>query len=900
MKKWKLIVLISSLVLVVAVTVTLIIIFNYHKKDSGDYNYPSVIPAISDADETFMTLGSRNISNQEMYNMTITSYGSTSMVDLMDAKLFNLDDISASDVESAIKDLYASSNEIDLDEVNLEDAEQTKTFKDQMALQGAFTDEDIDFMIRLDIARNNYAKEQLLKEIKAFTKTEEQEHFFSENQVNTACSDLENFQTKVKAIILTFRSESEAVKLLKSHGISTSNLSLGWKTVDSVPLTKDQIIEKFIELYNDIHLTELTLDDFPYLSDSDVSNISSVISNTLFNKLVDIEDASDLLKSYTANPNNKSYLNNYYYLVLRIDTSEPLDIDAFFNEIESDTLSEEHKVLFDKLVDNYLTSTYINKKLYELRLSQNPKIYDERLDLAFEAQVTSSLGSGYTLTTEENNKIIITFGDNQITADELFSYMIEHFGAVVSMQFVNFYCLMNETYSTVYNFETKTRLDDFDASYESSITPLKTSLENGELESYGYPATYGFENFLRDYGGLTYPDDAICLGEAYSLALSSYSGSKVYAVSSETDALYEKFNKAYLEHTLDLNDFLEEFNNAGEDVQNSVAYQIMKYFNEFFSVKAINLTYFVDENGDANPEELTKDEREQGELITNAFIYLAKNNPTNIGESLDPVVNLASQILKAIKAGNYAPYNSINLSTVEERLGRLITIYNLSSIDDEVFSSFKRLHLRIVLTSETTYTHENAVEGLKPVMKDLWLKILNKELLLDNGSYAYFERTTVVNPKSTALKAIGITTDTPYYLKNSVEVNNKVSKYIVNEVVNITWYQFYEGEDQVITEMLPPSQRLELLVTYYAISQISSENRTFQQQKLYEDYAPVDFESPYVTNIISAAYGVVIDSERITNTLNTLRIALLNNETVKFANSKYKSQSICIMELLNA
>ena len=87
MKKWKLIALISSLVLVVAVTISLILIFTYEKKEEPDYHYPTLIPTITSADDPFITLGTRNISNLEMYNMTIITYGLTSMNDLIDQKV---------------------------------------------------------------------------------------------------------------------------------------------------------------------------------------------------------------------------------------------------------------------------------------------------------------------------------------------------------------------------------------------------------------------------------------------------------------------------------------------------------------------------------------------------------------------------------------------------------------------------------------------------------------------------------------------------------------------------------------------------------------------------------------------------------------------------------------------
>lgn len=900
MKRWKLITLISSLVLVIAVAVTLIIIFNYKKKDSVDYTYPSVIPEISNADESFFKVGSRDISNLEMYNMTIVSYGLSSLVDLMDQKIFDLSTVTLDEITEKKISLYASANGIEKEEVDFNNEEQTRIFQKQMALQGCMDEETIEKAIKLDIVRNKYAKEQLLKEIKEYTATENDPHFFSINQLNNASSELDEFKTTIKTIVLSFRSESEAVKLLKEFGVSTSNLNNGWKTEEGTPFTKEQIIDTYISMYNYINNKEYTIDDFPYVSATELSKISSVISNVVFNNYEDIDETIDLKKSYTYNPNKKSYLSNYYYLALRIDTNKPFDSDEFFAELDKFEISEKYQALFDKLVDNYLTTTYINKVLYQLRCEQKPKIYDERLDYGFSNQVVASLGDNhYTLTTDESKEIICEFNNKKITADELFQYMMANYGPIVSLQFVNFYILFNDTYSTIYNFETKTRLADYDASYEESINSLKKSLENGELEQYGYSRYYGFDNFLRDYGGLTYKDDAICLGSAYSLALSSYSGSRAYATSAATDELYAKFNQAYITKDITLSSFLNYFNNLDGEIKNSVVYQIIDNFNQFFSIKALSITYFKDTVGDANGEELTVEERSKAELLVNAVIYLAKNNPTNLSPSTDPVINLASRILTAVKAGKYRPYNDFNLSTVENRIDRLLLIYNVSPINDEVFGEFKQLNIRISNNGETTYVNNNATDEIKPVFRTLWLKILDGELLLDNGKYAYFERTKVINPPSTALKAVGITSSTPYYLMNGIEKNYKTTKYIITEVVNTTWYQFYEGEDKIITELIPANQRLDCLTIYYAISLIESAKRTQQQQKAYDDNAPVDFETPYVTNIVGPAYDKIVDSDLINKVLNNARAKLVENDTVYFNDNRFKEHCVLIMQLLS-
>ena len=898
MKKWKLIALISSLVLVVAVTISLILIFTYEKKEEPDYHYPTLIPTITSADDPFITLGTRNISNLEMYNMTIITYGLTSMNDLIDQKLLDLDSVSEDELLAKKRELYASIQGIEESEVDLDDEEQKKQFEEQMALQGFFGEEVIDKMLKLDIARQKLGKAKLQEEMANYVPTVEQPIFFSETEIDAVYQNMDDLCQKVKAIIIPFRSEGEATKLMKELGINTSKLNNGWVNSEGTTFTKDEIIDLFLAMYNKVYNSDLTKDEIPTYSKNELSQISSVITNNVFNNLADIETAENLKEAYVYNPMGKSYLTNYYYLAIRVETIDQFDLNKFYEDYNNDSLTGAYLELYQQLCDNYVSSSYINQLLYQMRFDKGLKIYDERLDISYYAQSYSAIGDKYQETLEESNQYVATFTGGSITADELFQEMMDRYGAVVAMQFANFYALFNDSYSTVYDFEHKTRLADYETAYNDSIATLKTSLENGEFENYGYSRYYGFENFLRDYSGLTYLDDAICLMDPYDLALDSFAGSLVYAHSDATLELYQKFNEAYVKKTIDIDAFLNYCDNLDDKVKESVIYKIIEQFNSFFSVKASTITYFIDENGDSLGKVMSEEEQAQGELLVKAILYLAKTNPQKMdAESTDPVYLLAQKIFNAIKAGKYSPYNNLSLSTLVERMNRLILIYNGSSLDDEIFGSFKALNLRLSYTTDTTYYSTNVNEAAVPVLRDFWLSILSEELVLDSGKKAYFERTTEIN-NETALKAIGISADAPYIIKDGVLMNNKVTRFIVTEVVNTTWYHFNEDSEGKITELIPSDQRLDILVNYYALSLIESEKRTKQQQDLYEQSSPVDFEAPYISNIIGPAYDALIASTTITEKLNKVRISLLQNETINFTNEKNKDRALWIMDLL--
>ena len=145
MKKWKLIAIISSVLIVVALATTLIIIFtrNNNKPDDGStYKYPSVEPTLSNPNDVFIQLGSRGVTNLEIYNAGILSYGLNVLNDLIDTKLFSDLNISDEELLNHKRSIYATYNEIeeDLDSESLLEkgtteqpiVETTRRIKDEM------------------------------------------------------------------------------------------------------------------------------------------------------------------------------------------------------------------------------------------------------------------------------------------------------------------------------------------------------------------------------------------------------------------------------------------------------------------------------------------------------------------------------------------------------------------------------------------------------------------------------------------------------------------------------------------------------------------------------------------------------------------------------------------------
>lgn len=920
MRKGKLITLISSIVIVVAIAVTLIIVFAGDGKDN--YKYPSKQPTITNKEEVFIKLGNRDVTNEDIYNTGVLTYGLNTLVDLLDEKFLDVT-YTSEEYEAHKKQLYASYNGISVDEVTYSE-EQVKTVNDQMFLNGYTTEAEIERAIKLDLIRTKFAKEEFQKYVNAYEPTEKKPYFFTDTEMQNAINSIDEYKETIKALYIVFRSENEAKLLMKKYGVNTNNLVNGWYKSDGTAFTSEEIVNIYINMYNEVNQTNITKDDVKSYTQSELSSVSSTLASAVFGTLKDIDkvgtDQIALKDCYVSNPSGKKYLNNYYYLAIRLSSNQPVTIkqykDVSANGTTDAALQEKVNKVTDKLIDNALTSSVINAFLYKARVDAGIQIYDERLDFDFDSNFDNAIvyfekvPCTYALTTDVSDDYVATINKGEevvsVTADELFETMTKRYGTLISVQYMNYFLFFNEKYTNVYDFENKKQLENYIISYNKNINTMKESLENGEMASSGYPAKYGWENFLRDYFGLTDPNETVMLGEAYDKAVDNYIRSFFTITSDNAELIYTKLMEVYR----DGKGTIEDYNNyvASFDpstYENTLVYQICKNFTEYFDVKVVKVNYYFDYDFDGIADEVTDEANNAAakELLS-ALYYLAENNYSNIpvNENTPSERVLASKILNAMKANNYPPYSKLTASTVEERIKTLVQIFNISSVDDEIFGVYKKMNLRLSVSSESTYTDESAPEELVESLKSVWNEVLKGTLKLEDGSYASFPLAEVVNPDTTALSAEGINAENPYFLNGYTTIDNITSIVFITEVTNTTWYHYYKntdnfGKEIIVKELMPAIDRITSFTRYYELSLIDTSDLNSEELIEFNNKTPISFEVPFVKNTLGAAYDDLYNSEVSDLYLNTIRTELLNNGTFKFTNDTFKAECFKMIEL---
>ena len=914
MKKWRLIAIISSIVIVAAVAITLIVIFTSNDKE--EYKYPTVQPQISNADRVYAYLGTKKVTREDLYLSGLINYGLTTLIDLVDEKIIDVTYTEEQYLEHK-KGIFSVYNDIDVEEVDLNNPDQIKGYEEEMIKQGYHTAEAREKALILDLKRTLHTEKLFKDYIAAFkpiidedTKEVLQPIYYTTTQIESVIEA--TYPTESDVIYLVFRSENEALNILKANDIDTSKLYSGWVHASTgAAFTKEEVIKTFEKIYkelNGIGAEDETpvAEKFTYTS---LSEVNANIAKKVFNTLEALDTTENPKNAYVAKP--EKYLTNYYYLALRLTKNVKMTADQFVEKYQANSTEEAFKKVNDTLFDNVFTSAVINSFLYYNRYNSGAKIYLESLDAAFLSSCNSAMTTyykelSYSLTTEESSKYVAQFGDATITADELCDAIIERYGPVIMSEHINRYVLFSKDYSTVYDYENDVTLKDFDIYKASNIDTLKTSLENNELADYGFPSSYGWENFVVDYFGTRNENQLILISDAYKDALNTFIGS-FYTTSTDTvNDIYQKFLAAYRDGTITITEYEAYLNTLNKETyENTITYQIIKNFTEFFNVNAGILSYYYDEDFDGAADEVSDEIASYGQQLIDAIYYLAENRFNNANEitGTKEYQVLAKNILKGIKDGKYSPYTAITGDTVEERIEKLVTIFNISPINDEVFGIYKSNGLRVKLSKSTTYSNATAGTELGKILNEVWNKISNKTLV-HNGETVYFELADDSNTSVNAKNAIGISPEAPYKVTSNYTYNNTTGIVYMTQATNSTWYTYckeYQNLFPVLSDGSINVEYLETMIRYYLLKLEDSASLTEEETKFLNSVTKLStFQTNYLTNIYKKVHDYIFGDDTTEQLLLNIRQKLITDQKVKFVNEDDLNNFLKLMELVNA
>lgn len=550
---------------------------------------PKAVPTVSNPDSSFLQIGNYKISKKEAYYQLLVAYG-------LEALLNEVDDATLPAVE----------NEDDfqeyLDDVIYGDEEKSEEllneYLEDLTLSGLSANpEDENYYVnhhRLVYRRLQYAK--------SVYKSEMTDETFSEEDKKNAFES--NYRKENELIIIRFNSQKEANDYLKAQNIDLNNVNNGW--IQNGTKLED-VKSVFTAIYNEVNglVNAEAAKTYKY---SDLTEINGSLANAAYN--LPVNGYTKVATTY----------GSYVYLVYKV--SETGNLDSEGNEVTYEAKAND---VIDILVDGAVSSTYATKVSLENHIKHNLKIYDLGLENVYKTSYNSvyeALGyeadeyEAFKTTEDESSTVLFSYELNgtkvEVTADDVYNSLAHKYGNYIASLYLKQYIVLKD--NAVYNIETGAILDQetYDEYYEAEVTEYKEAFEKGDYASLGYPSSYGWTNFVRDYLGLLSEEKILI-----NLDSTLY-----------TESLDEYKEQFYL------NDKIEEDEEGNVlPVDNKVQLKMEEIFNAYFSATAIGIKAYIDKDFDGQADEIEDESSEKA--LLNELIELVFEKVSQSEESID-------------------------------------------------------------------------------------------------------------------------------------------------------------------------------------------------------------------------------------------------------------------------
>ena len=528
-----------------------------------------------------------------------------------------------------------------------------------------------------------------------------------------------NYKGDVKVALVFFDSYNEAVEALKEAGVTLTDY-----TTQSWNLTEAQVKEVFVKLNAATTGVSKSFDDLTTsYTYKDLAALNSVIATGVYalNGLNEVgtvvdEETVVLEDCYTVVP---QVYGSKFYLALNVEEEATPELETVKEEI------------YGKLLETKVTLKYIAYVQYKNILAGSLAIYDEGLENKFVAQYQSAFTSAseeapeYTRTEGVHDSIVLSYEGKELTAQVLFERLLAKYGAKLAEGYLDSYFVLSN--STIYNFYTDEVKDQekYDDAKEELIDTLRGNFENNNYEASGYPASYGWSNYLRDAHGILNEKELLIdsTGAIYQNAYEQFSG------------------------------YLDELTEAEYTAALELALEAEK---DYFNVTAYGISAYVDNNNDGNADEFIPDfieeDHEEDFLNLTTTQFLTKY-ATEYADKVEEIENakalleqnakltgdFVSLVWDIILASYNKEYTGIFNKEQKARLAEIITIisaketsydrvvelkkvYATSTLKDPIFGNAKRAQLQMDVISSTTYSSTSNIsdtykEVLVPVYK---------------------------------------------------------------------------------------------------------------------------------------------------------------------------------------
>lgn len=683
------------------------------------------------------------VTNGEVYLTLKVSNGANEVVNLIDE--FLMSDYLAKVTNEELK--AAVDKEVFKDDMTDEEKEEAKKDYLEKVFVGLginatdIYDQKILDSYKLSLAEKAYAKEKLEKEIKehdeAYAKYEalsEEEKKNAEDPVTAPYFTEAKVKAKYDAdhvsnysvILVTFPTIRQASIALQAIGVKVEDGK--WVNADGSSLSDDQILAKYIELYNYAYSykgLDLNKDseEFDYTA-TELNNINPTTFNRVSKKMVSFGEEGTW---YIADP-FETGSGSLFVFALKIDEEK---VDAY-DDLDDDAKKQARTDYYDALVEDVLTSQYIASTLGALRAEKNITIYDTVIEKDY-SDVVLNYNVEFNKTTVEKDSVVASVDGKEVTCDELYERLLSKYGVPTVTDLLTDKYLLNSKYNTYYQDGTWVDSDK-KADLEQLIEAEKTNFKNGTYSNYGYaPETSTWQTFME----------------------------ASYSVNTEEDLLMRFLLDAVeTNYTSKLNTVVDKDIELSEAeasaLWTNIQASMQKKVDEYFSVKGIHLlvssykstTDYISGATPLDPKEWTEEQNTKAvELIAEIVNYVKESTGT-YKERLEKIVDAFKTCPN--KVGDYTfGEQAVKTTLVSENGNATINV-----------SLYKGYGLYVKFENLGTFTNGKMVEAFNDAVKAIYdaevaagrfgdksVVVLNEEAIKTQYGYHLYINQNVDEPK---------------------------------------------------------------------------------------------------------------------------------------------------------
>ena len=788
----------------------------------------------------------------------------------------------------------------------------------------------------LTVAKENYAWDRLAEEIaeqdELAKNDEEEDPYFTDEEIESYYSS--NYENSYWAIVIPYTSTSAVTRALAQLGIEVAkngSTAIGWKwTATDTILTNEEVLTAFVKLYNNANayknngLESVNSQEVTYAALSTEgkfdaqkaqallakdgeegyhffytydelnavnSSVRSRINGTALKDFYDTKDYDSNASSNTYGYTRSAYTaSSTYYLLLKLDVEEIEEKTPLWTDEDETVMDETVKAeIIAALTEDAKTDTYVKEKIVELRKEKGLMFYDTALESAY----IKSHDSKFEASKKENKKAVLVVNGQEYSTDEYFNELSKRMASSYVLDFVTKeIVLLSEHNKMISNYspdmtykQLKKAVVDDEKWNEllESVQALKNNFAGNAFSQYGFPSTYGWKNFLRDFY-LTY----------YGTLVTSDEDLMVYYIYQEA-----------------LSNMAKEANNYLDDtkLQEAVEAAMAKQEADFFNVGGYHLlisVYEADGKTLVDPIETgwTAEQVAGAQALYNEII-----------EKILPVSDPENELEEFVTEFNNAPYYSLygldgatlgtpalnNQPALDDK-GTEPYLYQVSNNVTIEISKYKSLGLSVKYESLSAFGAGKMVEQFEDYSRSVWAEQREAGAITYNTDDNKWELEATVFPEQ------GVNAD----------------DYLVTEfgyhVFTITSAQGFAGLEEkvdgsyVYNEISVPS--VELLTKYINVIESDEYKETLESEdyesgdedELFEEAGITDIQikaiETYYNAVASEITGNYVTSLKLISGLDLTKLAAENTafDTETFATVLTAQKEYCVesMTYLNS